>query len=205
MKRMVFVIFLLSGLAVSAQSNDSVIKAAYLKSYNYEKMQNYPDAIKALLPVYEQFPKGYTVNIRLAWLYYLNANYANSIEHYETALESTPYSLEAKVGRLLPLLAQGKYDQVEEEAFNIMNVDYYNYYANLRLLVALRLQQKYDVAEKIAIKMLTVYPIDVSFLTEYALIKQAMGEIDQAAKTFADILILDPENITAGRFFTNNK
>ncbi len=179
---------------------DAEIWEAYYKSYNYEKMENYQDAIKALLPVYTAYPDGYTVNIRLGWLYYLNKKYANSLEHYDNAIKSAPYSLEAKLGRLLPLLAQEKYDQVETEAFMILNVDYYNYYGNLRLIIALRMQGKYDVAEKIALKMLTVYPIDILFLTEYGLIKSAQGDTDTAVRVFNDILILDPENVTAKAF-----
>ena len=181
---------------------DQEIRDAYYKSYNYEKMANYTDAIKAILTVYNEYPEGYTVNLRLGWLYYLNQNYANSLEHYEKAIKISPYSIEAKSGHLLPLLAQERYGDVEKEAFQILNVDYYNYYGNLRLVFALRLQQKLDMAEKIALKMLAIYPIDVSFLTEYGLIKFAQGEKDTAVKLFYDILILDPENVTAKQFLS---
>jgi tetratricopeptide (TPR) repeat protein len=176
---------------------DEEIKDAYYKSYNYEKMENYTDAIKAIMPVYNDYPETYTVNLRLGWLYYLNQNYANSLEHYGKAIKISPYSLEAKLGELLPLLAQERHGDVEKKAFQILDVDYYNYYGNLRLVYALRMQQKLDVAEKIALKMLAIYPIDVSFLSEYALIKFARGEKESAFKLFYDILILDPENVTA--------
>jgi len=181
---------------------DQEIRDAYYKSYNYEKMANYTDAIKAILTVYNEYPEGYTVNLRLGWLYYLNQNYANSLEHYEKAIKISPYSIEAKLGHLLPLLAQERYGDVEKEAFQILNVDYYNYYGNMRLVFALRMQQKLDMAEKIALKILAIYPIDVSFLTEYGLIKFAQGEIDTAVKLFYDILILDPENVTAKQFLS---
>jgi tetratricopeptide (TPR) repeat protein len=177
--------------------SDQEIKDAYYKSYNYEKMGNYTDAIKAIMPVYNNYPKTYTVNLRLGWLYYLNENYANSLEHYRKAIKISPYSLEAKLGELLPLLVRERYGEVEKKAFQILDADYYNYYGNLRLVFALRMQQKSDLAEKIALKMLAIYPIDVSFLTEYALIKFAQGEKDTAFKLFYDILILDPENVTA--------
>jgi len=181
---------------------DQEIRDAYYKSYNYEKMANYTDAIKAILTVYNEYPEGYTVNLRLGWLYYLNQNYANSLERYEKAIKISPYSIEAKLGHLLPLLAQERYGDVEKEAFQILNVDYYNYYGNMRLVFALRMQQKLDMAEKIALKMLAIYPIDISFLTEYGLIKFARGEKDTAVKLFYDILILDPENVTAKQFLS---
>lgn len=181
---------------------DQEIRDAYYKSYNYEKMANYTDAVKAILTVYNEYPEGYTVNLRLGWLYYLNQNYANSLERYEKAIKISPYSIEAKLGHLLPLLAQERYGDVEKEAFQILNVDYYNYYGNMRLVFALRMQQKLDMAEKIALKMLAIYPIDISFLTEYGLIKFAQGEKDTAVKLFYDILILDPENVTAKQFLS---
>jgi len=136
----------------------------------------------------------------MGWLYYLNQNYANSLEHYNKAKTISPYSLEAKLGYSLPLLAQQKYDQVEAETYQILNFDYYNYYGNLRLAFALRMQGKLELAEKITSKMLTIYPIDVSFLLEYGLVKYAQGDKETAVKTFIDVQILDPENVTAKEF-----
>ncbi len=179
---------------------DEEIKEAYHKSYNYEKIGDYRNAIKAMMPIFKEYPDGYTVNLRLGWLYYLNENYANSIEHYQKAMVKAPYSLEAKLGYTLPLLAQGKFEQVEAETYQILNIDYYNYYGNLRLAYVLRMQGKLEMAEKVALKMLTAYPTDVSFLTEYALIKFAQGEKETALKTFMDVLILDPENVTAKEY-----
>lgn len=199
MKRRWLLIFLMIYSGLYALTPEE-IQQAYYKSYNYEKIENYSDAIKAILPVYQEYPKTYTVNLRLGWLYYLNKNYANSSEHYQKAIKIAPASLEAKLGHLLPLLAQERYKEVEKEAFQILNMDYYNYYGNLRLAFALRMQQKHDTAEKIALKMLAIYPIDVSFLTEYALAKHGQGDIDAAVKTFYDIRILDPENITAREY-----
>lgn len=199
MKKLGLILFFFLSISLSGMTNEE-IQDAYYKSYNYEKMENYVDAIKALLPVYKAYPEGYTANLRLGWLYYLNKNYANSLEQYENAIKISPYSIEAKLGHLLPLLAQDRYSQVEKEAFQILNIDYYNYYANLRLVFALRMQKKYDNAESIVLKMLAIYPIDVSFLTEYALLKHFQEDIPAAVRVFNDILILDPENVTAKEY-----
>ncbi len=181
--------------------NESEIRETYSKSFNYEKIQNYTDAIKSMMTVYQEYPKAYTVNLRLGWLYYLNGNYANSLRHYDNAVSIMPFSLEAKSGRLLPLLAQEKYSEVENKAFDILNVDFYNYYGNLRLCYALRKQKKFDIAEKIASKMLAVYPTDITLLTEYALVKIGKESIEDAGKVLYNIQILDPENVIAKDFF----
>jgi tetratricopeptide (TPR) repeat protein len=51
------------------------IKKAYEQSYLYEKIGDYKNAIRVLIPVYEAYPSGYTVNLRLGWLYYLLGKY----------------------------------------------------------------------------------------------------------------------------------
>ena len=101
------------------------------------------------------------------------------------------------MGRLLPLLAQNRYEETEQLAFTILKVDHYNFYGNVRLAYALRMQKKFKTAEQINLKMLTLYPLDVTFLSEYALVKHAQGDVATSASTFATVLILDPENVTA--------
>ena len=59
------------------------IKKAYYDSYNYEKMGDYKDAIKVLIPIYNKYPNGYTLNLRLGWLFYLSKKYQNALDHYK--------------------------------------------------------------------------------------------------------------------------
>jgi len=176
------------------------IKKSYYRSYQYEKTGDYENAIKALMFVYNEYPDGYTVNLRLGWLYYLMKRYANSVFHYKKAIKAAPYSVEAKLGYTLPLLAQKKFSEVESICYQIINTDFYNYYGNLRLSYALRMEKKYETAIKIAQKMLALYPTDVNFLIEIALSKFSLGKKEEAKKIFLDVLILDPENITAREY-----
>lgn len=199
MKKTILFILLLS-VSTSFALSDKKIRDAYYKSYNYEKIQNYNNAVKALMPVYQEYGNTYTVNVRLGWLYYLQKKYANSLEHYQKAIQIAPASLEAKSGRLLPLLAQERYAEAEQESFGILKVDHFNYYGNMRLAYALRLQKKLDTAEQVNLKMLALYPLDVTFLSEYALVKHAQGDIDAAVKAFGGVIILDPENVTAKKY-----
>jgi len=171
------------------------IKDAYYRSYQYEKVGDFENAVKSIMIVYKEYPEGYTVNLRLGWLYYLNKNY-----HYEKALKVIPSSVEAKLGYTLPLLAQGKYTDVEKICYQILNTDFYNYYGNLRLSFVLRMQKKYDMAVKVINKMLSLYPTDINFLTELALVRFYQGDKKQAEYLFKDILILDPENVTAKEY-----
>ncbi|MBM3883188.1 MAG: tetratricopeptide repeat protein [Verrucomicrobia bacterium] len=173
------------------------IREAYHDSYRYEKAQAYDDARKALLPVLSAYPQGYTANLRLGWLYYLSGNYATAKTYYQTAIRVAPASLEAKLGYLLPVLAQERFEEAETVARQITRVDPSNYYGNLRLAFALRHQKKFDLAEEILNRMLALYPTDVAFLTELGLVKLGQAKPEVARRIFADILTLDPENVTA--------
>ncbi len=190
---------LLAGTTANG-STEQEIRDAYYKSYSYEKLQDYENAINSLSTIVRDYPQGYTVNLRLGWLYYLKRNYANSIHYYKQAIKAKPHALEAKLGYSYPLLAQRKYEEVESVLYRILSIDHYNYYANLKLVYALRMQKKYDLAEKISKDMLALYPIDVLFLTELALTKDGQKEARAAAGIFWNILILDPENPAANSY-----
>ena len=176
------------------------IAQAYKQSYLYEKIGDYKDAIRALMPVYEAYPNGYTVNLRLGWLYYLWGKYKNSLYHYRKADQAIPSSVESKLGMTLPLMAQERWNEAEQVLFRVLSVDYYNYYGNLRLCQVLEKEQKYGQQVAVALKMLNIYPTSVPFLLELAKGYYYLGQKDKALKYFKDVLILDPENLTAKAF-----
>lgn len=176
------------------------VAGAYRRSFDYERAQDYTNAIRALAPVYEAYPNGYTVNLRMGWLFYLNANYSNAAAHYEVASRVAPQALEPRLGRLLPLLAQGRWGEAETLAYQVVSVDHYNYYGNLRLAIALRMQGKVEQAYQIALKMVGAYPTDLLYLVELAQIQDARGDKAEARRLFGEVLILDPENQTARRY-----
>ena len=194
--------FALAPPAAAAQEGMQTpdIAGSYKRSFDYEGVQDYQNAIRALAPVYEAYPNGYTVNLRMGWLFYLNGNHANAAAHYEVATRAAPMALEPKLGRLLPLLAQGRWSDAETLAYQIVSVDHYNYYGNLRLAIALRMQGKADAAYQLALKMVGAYPTDLLHLVELAQIQDARGDKAEARRLFGEILILDPENETARRY-----
>ena len=194
---------LLGGVTLSGELHGQAldIKGAYHSSFDYERAEDYQDAIRALAPVYETYPNGYTVNLRMGWLFYLNGNYNNAVSHYDVARSAAPAALEPKLGQLLPLLAQGRWSDAETVAYEVVSVDHYSYYGNMRLVYTLRMQEKFDPAYQIALKMATVYPTDVAFLTEMAFLNQALGHEEEAVRLFTDVQVLDPENEAARNYF----
>ena len=201
-QRLILLAFLLGGATLSGplHGQEPDIKAAYHASYEYERAEDYQDGIRALAPVYEAYPNGYTVNLRMGWLFYFNGNYNNAVAHYEVARSAAPFALEPKLGQLLPLLAQGRWSDAERVAYEVVSVDHYNYYGNVRLVLALRMQQKFESAYQIALKMAGAYPTDLTFLTELALLNEARGNEEEALRLFTDLQILDPENEAARNY-----
>ena len=195
MKKLLLLALWLTAFAAHAALSDAAIRDAYHQSYRYEKAQNYPDAIRTLAPVIDAYPKGYTVNLRLGWLHYLQGAHASARAHYEAAIKVAPDSIEARLGLLLPLLAQERYTGAEAVARQIVRVDPANYYGNLRLAFSLRMQEKPAAAEEILARQLAFYPTDISLLNEWGLVKLAQGQ--PAERIFNDVLTLDPENVVA--------
>ena len=173
------------------------IKEAYAKSYLYEKVGDYKDAIRVLMPVYNAYPDSYTVNLRLGWLYYLMGKYANSVYHYKKADSAIPSSVESKLGLSLPLIAQERWGEAEQVLYRVLAIDYYNYYGNLRLAKVLGEEGKYKQQIAVALKMLNIYPTAVPFLVFLGSGYYHLGNLKRAEEIFKNVLVLDPENITA--------
>ena len=197
-----FIAVIGTAFQASAQLAYEEITAAYKSSYQYEKTENYTDAIKSIMVVYNHYEESYTVNLRLAYLFLQQGQYANASRHYQNAQKALPSSVSPKLGLMTVALAQLQYDKAEEIGFNILKIDKYNYYANLKLAYALNQNKKYDNAETIVEKMLAFYPEDVSFLSQYAAIFAAQSLFIQATEYYSTVLILDPENINANYYFS---
>ena len=173
------------------------IQKIYLNSYNYEKMGDYKDAIKVLIPLYQRYPNGYTINLRLGWLFYLDKKYSNSIKHYQKASMVYPYSIESKLGLMRDYLALEDYKKALNEGNIILKSDYYNFYGNYYEAVALKNMKDYKSTLSIANKMLSLYPTSVLFLNLIGEVYYLEGKKELAKKIFKDVLILDPNNVLA--------
>ena len=194
MKRLITIFSISATLAFALNVSD-----AYRKSYDYEKMCSCSDAIKTLMPVYQKYPNGYTVNLRLGWLFYLNKEYSNAIKHYKRALVAIPTSIEANLGLLKSYYYGGKLKEAIRVGNTILKEDRYNYYGNYYLVLALKDSFEYDQAKKLTNKMLSLYPTSIIFLQELASIEQVKNK-KRAKEIYKNILILSPNNIEAKSF-----
>lgn len=177
----------------------------YQKSYNYENMQKTKEAIRVLSKVYESMPNDYTINYRLGWLFYLNKNYANAMEHLKTCLRVIPASIEALNTMNLVYAARNEWGNIEKQSLAVLKMDYYNQNANYWYSFALKKQKKYDMAIKVANKMLAVFPTSVTFLQERAENLYLSGKEEEGVRVFKSVVLLDPNNNTALYYLNKNR
>ena len=173
------------------------VREPFSRSYAFETVKDYRQAIEALEPLLDRVEQQYLVSLRLGWLYYLSGDYQNSGSYYQAAIQAAPAATEPRVGYLLPLLAEQRYGEAETVAQQVLELDPANYYANLRLAYALRLQGQLPAAERIANKMLKLQPSDVSLLSELALVYLAQERQAEARQLFEEIVTLAPSNVLA--------
>ncbi len=180
------------------------IKKIYLKSYNYEKSNDFIDAIKVLTPLYKKYPNGYTINLRLAWLFFLSKKYQNAIIHYKKALVASPLSMEAFIGLERSYLALNNFDKAIDVGTIIVKKDFYNFYGNYYLALALLQKVSLKEAREIAKKMLALYPTNTLFLGVLAKSFTKNNPL-KAKQIYENILILDPNNVEANEFLQERR
>ncbi len=169
-------------LAAAPDKSGDTSAPALAQSYAHEKKGDYPHAIAALVKQGKSPADAYLLNFRLGWLHYVNGQYEEAERRYQAAIAVNPKSVEAKLGCLLPMLASMHYPQAEALARQIVKDDPRNYYANLRLVVALRAQQKFDDARNIIEAMLVTYPADTRFQRQLAILSAAETVGDAAPR-----------------------
>ncbi|MBN1968519.1 MAG: hypothetical protein JXR48_07795 [Candidatus Delongbacteria bacterium] len=197
----IIILTLIFSLMADEMSNDA-IKSCYSESYKFEKAQNYTEAIRAMMDVYNSYPNTYTVNYRLGWLFYLNGNYANAKKHLNASLLVNPSSVEVMNTIALVYAAQEEWLALEELTLQVMKIDYYNHYANYWNVYSLKMQKKYDLGEKAARKMLAIVPASITFLSELGEIMYFSEKYEDSYSLFNSVIILDPYN-QAAKYYLN--
>jgi tetratricopeptide (TPR) repeat protein len=107
---------------------------AFHESMKQETAQDYKKSLLALEGVYKDNKDDYLLNLRLGWLNYLAKKHDESKDYYSQAFAlSKNKSIEALLGRTLPLSALNDWDGVAAMYNAVLKIDPMNYTANLRL------------------------------------------------------------------------
>jgi len=183
-------------ISVSAFSQDiSNMKDAFTNSYAYETTKEYSKAIAEILAVYDE--KSYEANIRLGWLYYENGSYTNSAQYYAKAIALMPYSIEARLGYVLPEKALGNWDLVTAAYTAILKIDSQNSYANYNLALINYNNKDYQTALTYLEKVANMYPFDYDITLLYAWTNFQLGKLSVAKVLFTKVLLISPGDTSA--------
>ena len=191
----IFIIALLLINVNSTFAQTDKLTLAFSKSYEYESKKNYTLAVSSIKEIYD--PKSYEANIRLGWLYYLLAQYKESMSYYQIAINIMPYSIEAKFGYVYPAAALGNMEQVINQYNKILQIDPQNSTANYRMGLIYYDKKDYTSAYKYFEKVVNLYPFGYDALIMYAWTNYQTGKTREAKILFNKVLMLSPYDKSA--------
>ena len=189
-------IFIVLGLGSSAlgQINTKVYES-FIESYGLEATGNYSNAIEKIIEIYTA--DSYDMNIRLGWLYYNLGNYPESQKYYQIATQILPYSIEAKLGYVLPVSGLGYWDKVIEVYNDILIIDPQNTLVNYRMGAIYYERKQYQKAYNFLENVINLYPNDFDAILLFAWTHYQMGKLKDAKVLFNKALLIKPNNSSA--------
>jgi tetratricopeptide (TPR) repeat protein len=170
---------------------------AYQQSYDLEAQGKNDAALGALDGLPPSLKQSYVASFRRGWLLYRLGRHEEAVASYAKATAAQPSSIEAKVGRLAPLIALRRWNDLEAGAREVLREDPRNYTANIRLAFALYNQGRYGEAEAAYRGLSAAYPSegDVRGGLGWSLLK--LGRTADAAAVFSEVLVFSPRNALA--------
>ncbi|OFX77529.1 MAG: hypothetical protein A2X12_10810 [Bacteroidetes bacterium GWE2_29_8] len=168
---------------------------SFKNSYAFEKKGEYNNAIEAIKKNYDE--KSYEINLRLGWLYYMSGLFTESSSYYNKSIMLKAYSIEAKLGLVLPASALGNWEIVKKQYNDILKIDPNNTTANYRLGNIYYGNKDYQNALKHFEKVANLYPFDYDATLMLAWTSFKLGKTKEAAVLFNKVLIIQPDDASA--------
>lgn len=187
------IIFASTTNATSAESQLSV----WSQSYALETDYKYQEAADLIEPLVQKNETLEIANLRLAWLYYLQAKYNKSIKFYKRSLKNNSKSIDALLGITLPLLAQKRYKSAKKYTNKALKLSPNNYSASAKMMYIYYQQKKWDSLNEFANSVSTYYPNLVEPIVYAARANYYSGNKDLATELYIKVLMLMPTHIEA--------
>jgi tetratricopeptide (TPR) repeat protein len=187
------VLFLLVSNSISAA--DDKVLLAFKQSYSFETKSEFTKAIAVLKEVYDE--NSYEINLRLGWLCYEAGQFTQSMTYYQNAINLKPYSVEAKLGYVLPAAAAGNWDQVINQYKKILEYDAQNSLVNYRMGMIYYGRKDYPTAQKYFERVTNLYPFDYDSAVMLGWSYLQMGKMREAKVMFNKSLLNRPDDASA--------
>jgi tetratricopeptide (TPR) repeat protein len=193
-----FLLILLFPLLIAVNANESDALVERLKdSYTREAAGDYQGAFTALGTVRRGQAQEYLLQLRSGWLLYCLGHYQRAIQSYEAAIQRSPQSIEAKLGLILPLMANGTWDEVERVARLVLRSDPNNFTANRWLIESYLAQGHPREASDVAERLIEKFPADPTIMELLARSRSARMDRTGAREAYQRLLLLSPSNMAA--------
>jgi tetratricopeptide (TPR) repeat protein len=168
---------------------------AFSESYALEAVGNFAKGIQEIENIYDE--NSYEMNLRLGWLYYNLGNYFESKNKYQKAVDLMPYSIEAKLGYVLPVSAMGNWNDVIKTYENVLEIDAQNTLVNYRMGAIYYERKDYEKALSYCEKTVNLYPFDYDSVVLLGWINYQMGNLREAKVLFQKSMLIKPNNQSA--------
>ena len=167
------------------------------ESYRLENVYQYDAALNALNGISSD---NELVLLRRGWLYYLKGSNSKSIDYYKKAIKKNDKSLDARLGIILPLLAQQRWREAASNAKKVLDVAPWNYHAHVRLMATEEALKQWSQLEKHAQSVYERYPSDADALVFMARAQRKQGNDKAATQAYKKVLELVPDNFEAKQY-----
>lgn len=174
----------------------------WAESYRLEALSQYDNAAKVMSSIIKNNPNNNFAVSRRGWLNYLRGAHHESIRDYQKALDINPKSLDARLGLLLPFLAQQRWREVSSNANKALKIAPWNYYAHVRLMISEEGEKKWDALAKHARNVSQRYPSDATVLVYLARANDWMKKNKEARRAYEKVLERVPGHIEAAQYLS---
>jgi len=179
-------------VGLTGPTSQAQILEAYAQSYKQETDKQYDASEQSIRTLAEQGDE--FAQLRQAWLAYNAGNYRLSIARYSAVVARNPSLVEARLGLMLPLMAQSRWREAAAQANVVLAQHPGQYIAHLRLLRCEEAMKQWDVVVAHADQLAPLYPSDPEVLLAKARALAARRQIADARTVYATVLTRAPEN-----------
>jgi tetratricopeptide (TPR) repeat protein len=117
--------------------------------------------------------------------------------YYQNAINLKQYSVEAKLGYVLPAAAAGNWDQVINQYKKILEYDAQNSLVNYRMGMIYYSRKDYATAQKYFERVTNLYPFDYDSAVMLGWSYLQMGKMREAKVMFTKSLLIRPDDASA--------
>jgi len=179
----------------SAASSD-----VWSRSYALEANGKYEKAAALMVPLMERGNESELALMRYGWLNYMQGNFNDAIHGYKLALERNQRSFDARLGIVLPLMAQQRWNEAARFLKQVLAQSPYHYMAHIRLMICEEGLRKWETLAKHSMSISAYYPSDASALVYLGRAYAWQGKHNLAKAAYQRVLVRIPGHVEAERF-----